>query len=128
MSQAEDNIIYQGQIKTLTLRLRDAEDDPWDLTGKFIRARLLVSGVPYTFDCSISGNGLIGKVTFSMTSSQTILLEEGALVMDVAVSTIAFTDAVPIDWDASDDLGIEQIWTSSGDFTVQALGNGAMPA
>ena len=90
MAQAEDRQIYQGQRKLITLRLRDALLDPWDLTDKQIHiklpATLATTGTKFLIG-TISGDGLIGRAIFQFDDADTILLPEGELYIDVYVGT-----------------------------------------
>lgn len=105
--------LYQGQNKSIVIRLRDENDDPWDLTGKVVIAQLKINKVETNIQCTVSGNPLLGKVVLALTDEQTALLKAGDLPIVINVGTYAAPPVINPPADVTD-----QIWQIAGQVTV----------
>lgn len=105
--------IFQGQNKTLAIKLRDGNDDPWDLTAKQIIAQLKINAVATNILCAISGNAVLGKISLVLTDVQTAQLKKGDLPIAVYVGTYAAPPTITPATDSTD-----QIFNITGQITV----------
>ena len=105
--------VYQGQNKTISIRLRDGNDDPWDLTGKQIIAQLKLNNVATNISCAIDGNAILGKVSLVLTDVQTAQLKKGDLPIAIYVGTYAAAPTITPATDTTD-----QIFNITGQVTV----------
>lgn len=105
--------VYQGQNKDIVARLRDGNDDPWDLTGKTVIAQLKINNVVTNKTCVISGSPFIGKIVLSLTDVETAQLKKGDLPIIIYVGTYASPPTITPSTDTTD-----QIWNITGQITV----------
>lgn len=96
--------IIQGENETLTLHCRDVDDNPIDLTGKTIIAKLKLSGTETNLNCSISGNAILGAVTLALTDVQTAQLKVGDLPIALFVGTYAAPPVITPATDSTDSI------------------------
>ena len=105
--------VYQGQDKNIIIRLRDGNDDPWDLTAKTIIAKLKINNVTTNKTCATSGNVLLGKVVLALSDVETAQLKKGDLPISIYVGTYAAPPVINPPADSTD-----QIWNIEKQITV----------
>lgn len=105
--------VYQGQNKDIVIRLRDGNDDPWDLTSKTVIAQLKINSVATNKTCTVSGSAVLGKVILALTDVETAQLKKGDLPIVIYVGTYAAPPVITPSTDVTD-----QIWNIQGQVTV----------
>ncbi len=96
--------IIQGENETLLLHCRDVDDNPVDLTGKGVIAKLKLSGTETNLACTISGNAVLGVASLALTDVQTAQLKVGLLPIAIFVGTYAASPVITPASDTTDSI------------------------
>ena len=96
--------VYKGQDKSIVIRLRDGNGDPWDLSGKQVVAQVKINKVATNINCSVVGSALLGKVSLPLTDVQTAQLDKGDLPIAVYVGTYAAAPTITNATDSTEQI------------------------